>query len=739
MSDVATKIITAVCFAVLSGELVRGLVKVLFEGRKTRVTFLRSFKKGRFAVIYATAFPLCFLGYMHTGKEPLEAAFRALSEIFDIIVMKYDFQGVEALLRTDGFFRITFYFCYIMAFLNVVLFAVSLANQKVWEFRQWLKIRSCFKDRLFIFGANPENVDIYTSDNKRCKIIVDKVSEKDREEYYLKNISYLSTESDEDVVSEILKIKEPVLRKFYRIIRRISCTRTNIVVINTGSEERNMHICRLIIEKISACSEKEKEKIFKTVKVFVFGSPEYEGVYEDIESDGYGCVTSVNKYKKIGADFVEKCPLAKFMDERQLDYKTSLIKKDVNINFFMICFGKVSRQIFLTSISNNQFLAEGENGPELKKVKYHIFDKEVARNNKNLNHNYYRYRNEVIVDDNHNPKDYLPLPSLPAEENYYHFDINNEKLYTELKKCVDGKNDANFVLVSFGTDLENIDMAQKLVEKRREWGKNLVIFVRTHNRTKEQEALEAEGCIFIGNEKEIVYNIDRILSDEIHKIAIMRNEDYDLEYATSEPNIEITDEFIAEKKYESFKNWHTKMHRFVRESNIYAAMSIKAKLNLMGLDYCKEDANDEPALKEEEYLEIYAAGDMPRYIGETPVGKRKLIGYDLNFADSRRRNMAILEHYRWNSYLISKGFVPATKEQILNEKEDGRFTNGKNYALRRHGNLTTFDGLIEFRKLVAERDGVSEAEKDVIKYDYQILDDLHYFLTQSGYKIIRKK
>ncbi len=738
MSDIATKIITAVCFAVLSGELVRGLVKVLFEGRKTRVTFLRSFKKGRFAVIYATAFPLCFLGYMHTGKEPLEAAFRALSEIFDIIVMKYDFQGVEALLRTDGFFRITFYFCYIMAFLNVVLFAVSLANQKVWEFRQWLKIRSCFKDRLFIFGANPENVDIYTSDNKRCKIIVDKVSEKDREEYYLKNISYMSTESDEDVVSEILKIKEPALQKFYRIIRRISCTRTNTVVINTGSEERNMHICRLIIEKISACSEKEKEKIFKTVKVFVFGSPEYEGVYEDIESDGYGCVTSVNKYKKIGADFVEKYPLAKFMDERQIDYKTSLIKKDVNINFFMICFGKVSRQIFLTSISNNQFLAEGENGPELKKVKYHIFDKEVARNNKNLNHNYYRYRNEVIVDDNHNPKDYLPLPSLPAEENYYHFDINNEKLYTELKKCVDGKNDANFVLVSFGTDLENIDMAQKLVEKRREWGKNLVIFVRTHNRTKEQEALEAEGCIFIGNEKEIVYNIDRILSDEIHRIAIMRNEDYDLEYATSEPDIEITDEFIAEKKYESFKKWHTKMHRFVRESNIYAAMSIKAKLNLMGLDYCKEDANDEPALKEEEYLEIYAAGDMPRYIGETPVGKRKLIGYDLNFADSRRRNMAILEHYRWNSYLISKGFVPATKEQILNEKEDGRFTNGKNYALRRHGNLTTFDGLIEFRKLVAERDGVSEAKKDVIKYDYQILDDLHYFLTQSGYKIIRK-
>lgn len=32
-----------------------------------------------------------------------------------------------------------------------------------------------------------------------------------------------------------------------------------------------------------------------------------------------------------------------------------------------------------------------------------------------------------------------------------------------------------------------------------------------------------------------------------------------------------------------------------------------------------------------------------------------------------------------------------------------------------------------------------EAKKDVIKYDYQILDDLHYFLTQGGYKIIIKQ
>ena len=741
MSNIIIKTVTALCFAALSIEAIRGFVNIVFKGRVQRIRFLRGFKKGRFAVIYAAALPLYCLGHMYAGQNIAKAFFNAVPKLLELVVLKYDFDIIELLMDKDLFYTVTVYFCFVMAGLNVVLVTVSFINQRVWEFWQEVKIKYCLKDRLLIIGNNPQNVDIYKSDKIRTKAIIDKISDDDRSNFYLKEISDIPVWSDKETVEEIFRERRIVsgLKKIMSFATKSNRETENIVIINTGSDERNMRICRKIIEKISAQTEAEKEKTFRTVKVFVFGDLKYQGIYEDIESDGFGCITFINKHKKIAADFIERYPLAYFMDEKQIDYNTSLIKKDVNINFFMLSFDNVGRQIFLTSVSNNQFLTDGENGPELKKVNYYIFDKDNAHKDKNLNHNYYRYRNELKEDADCDTAKYLPLPSLPAAEPCCPFDVNDERFYKELKKYVEDENDANFVLINFGTDLENIDMAQKLVEKRREWGKNLVIFVRIHKRTKEQEALEAEGCIFIGDESGIVYNIDRILSDRIHKIALMRNEDYDLEYAVSDPDVRITEEFIAEKKYESFKKWHTEMNRFVRESNIYAALSIKAKLNLMGLDYCEVDANDEPALTEEEYLAVYAHGDMPEYIGKTPVGGRKLIAYGLDFADSRRRNMAILEHYRWNSYLISKGFVPATKEQILSEKENGKFTNGKNYTLRRHGNLTTFDGLVEFRKLVAERDGVSEAKKDVIKYDYQILDDLHYFLTQGGYKIIIKQ
>ena len=95
--------------------------------------------------------------------------------------------------------------------------------------------------------------------------------------------------------------------------------------------------------------------------------------------------------------------------------------------------------------------------------------------------------------------------------------------------------------------------------------------------------------------------------------------------------------------------------------------------------------------------------------------------------------------------MISKGIVPAPIDMIENEVIDGTHTNGKNIKLRRHGCLTTFDGLLEFRKITTKRDAKesnqsksTEEFHDVIKYDYQLMDDAYWLLTRNGYKIVHK-
>src|SRR5699024_7446085 len=108
-----------------------------------------------------------------------------------------------------------------------------------------------------------------------------------------------------------------------------------------------------------------------------------------------------------------------------------------------------NRQIFLTSVANNQFMTQGENGPVNKQVNYYIYDKENAENNKNLNHSYYRYKTETAGVD---ASKYLPLPEMPANEFYSKLDINDNTFYANIRGVLESnKKGVNFAVIAFGS------------------------------------------------------------------------------------------------------------------------------------------------------------------------------------------------------------------------------------------------------------------------------------------------
>lgn len=81
--------------------------------------------------------------------------------------------------------------------------------------------------------------------------------------------------------------------------------------------------------------------------------------------------------------------------------------------------------------------------------------------------------------------------------------------------------------------------------------------------------------------------------------------------------------------------------------------------------------------------------------------------------------------------MITNGLIPCSKKELALNKDEL-------LARRKHGNLTTMKGLVEFRKIVAEKKGKSEEESDVIRYDYQLMDDIVWLLHKCGYKIVKK-
>jgi hypothetical protein len=403
----------------------------------------------------------------------------------------------------------------------------------------------------------------------------------------------------------------------------------------------------------------------------------------------------------------------------------------------LVGFGRTSRQLFLSSVANNQLLSLQNGEAVLTQINYHIFDRDHAEKSKNLNHSYYRYEKEFLkklgecADD-----EYLPLPQIPAKEYYHHTDVNDAAFYEELRDAVCRKGSYSYIVVAFGEDLENIDIAQKLLEKKAEWGmENTYIFVRVRGDYKNYDVFNSACCYPMGDDAS-VYDIENIDNDRITEMAKMRNRVYALEYEICNAEKPLTEKEMQEVCSTSDCEWYTKKTQFERESNLCVCLSLRSKLHMMGLDYslvCESDK--QKGMTYEQYMEVYAKGDTPELYRDISVDGKGVVKYPLSFADSRRRTMAINEHYRWNSFMISRGFIPASKEQILSDSRK----KGKDYVLRRHGNLTTFDGLLEFRKMTAERDGCDEYKKDVIKYDYQLLDDAYWLLCKNGYKITKKR
>lgn len=719
--------VTAICFAMLTLTVIYLIVNFCIKNRRDRIAYLRSFKKGKCAVVFVFALPLFCIGYMYGGTDFFTALFKSVGNTINLVVLKYSLSDISALMEANVFFRITVDYCCVLVLLNAALFTLSLTSQYIRSFICSVQLKVTSKPWLCIFGHNANSLSVYKSASGYAPFVVDKLSADDKYALYCKKMSYKSCASDEGVISAAVA----------RVIKKHrACT----VIINTENDEKNLDICRRFITAIQRADENGRNALFAGLRIYVFGDPKYEAVYEQTVGNSYGCIHYKNKYRMIAVRFIDKYPVSAFMDERHIDYSTSLLKKDTEINICLIGFGNANRQIFLTSVANNQFLTEGKHGPVVKKIKYAVFDKNPSEENKNLNHTYYRFKNEFADAD---PAEYLPLPEQPAVEEYHRLDINSPDFYGDVKKCVSAKNGVAFVIISFGSDLENIDLAQKLAEKRREWELDeLVIFVKVRQSALCGALSEEKNCYVIGDESADVYDVNEITSDKIFRMAQMRNEVYELESKMTADRTFVPDEnAVRENRAASIKGWYLEKCQWERESSLYCCLSLRSKLNLLGLDYCRADENTLVPLSESEYMNRYAADDMPdtQSYNLTVEGKR-VIKYTLSFPQSARKNLAYLEHIRWNAFMLSKGIVPADRQHILGEKvlKKGKsvYSNGKNYALRRHGNLTTFEGLEEFAKMTAARDGVSEEEKDVIKYDYQIMDDAYWLLTANGFKIV---
>ena len=295
------------------------------------------------------------------------------------------------------------------------------------------------------------------------------------------------------------------------------------------------------------------------------------------------------------------------------------------------------------------------------------------------------------------------------------------------------KADAKYIIVGDNPGTrriyKSIKKGRKLLAKVKDWDiKDTKIFA--YQRHKDEGRMQS-GIIAFGNENKNLYNMSELDDSMLVSFSINRNRIYALERARKYGSAESEEKIVKAAD----RSWFAEWPQAKRDSNLYASLSVRSKLLMMGLDFEKKKGG-KSYLSYNEYMKLYAGDDLPETTGTVKNGRGSAIRFSTNFKPSRAYNMAYQEHQRWNAYMMSRGIVPADKETILNETDDsGRHTNGNSYERRHHGNLTNFDGLRGFAKMIAKRDNISEEKADVILYDYQLLDDAWWILDEMGYGI----
>ena len=113
-------IVTIACLILMIIGLLSVAFNLITKKREDKITYVRSFKKGKGVLIYIYAIPLFWVGLVYAGQSTLNGFFSAIRRIVDLIVLKYDISPVQALVEANQLYAFTMYLCFILVGLNAI-------------------------------------------------------------------------------------------------------------------------------------------------------------------------------------------------------------------------------------------------------------------------------------------------------------------------------------------------------------------------------------------------------------------------------------------------------------------------------------------------------------------------------------------------------------------------------------------------------------------------------------------
>lgn len=376
------------------------------------------------------------------------------------------------------------------------------------------------------------------------------------------------------------------------------------------------------------------------------------------------------------------------------------VKPETQIHMYFLGFGRGNQQLYRQSILNNQ-LVTYENGTyRVKPVHYHICDVGVdasAWEIGGLPEALQQLQTER----------YYPLPELPFDTEVADLPATSRVVLQAIEKQVQQPNCHTFVWIDTEADCTNMDIAAKLKTLLHDQ-KDYHLFVRSET----VYAQDDPHMTTFGRSEQILTH-DVIVGDSLAILAQQMN----LVYTARESG---SGEITEAVKQQAQTSWQ-QMDEFTVRSNIQAAMSLRVKLNLLGLDYAQDGKAE-------------GCGLISRhYPSEASYDYRD------HGACSVRNALIAQEHARWNAYHLLREWLPLEKDHVTQKAStDGKIRfQVKQPAVQKHACLTTYAGLYQLSADLAQRagQGYTAANFDYYQYDELLILCAEQLLQTLGFSI----
>jgi len=501
----------------------------------------------------------------------------------------------------------------------------------------------------------------------------------------------------------------------------------------------------------------DQESKLETIKLFAYIMYETFDRTEHFSFIEYalGRVRFFNPYEVRARKFMLENPITSFIPASWINTKKARLynvtdddHKTKKIGNIFIGFGYTNQHILKKSICNYQLLDTDYNAlivdKDAKKLEKQFQNSTPGLfNEKDVNGKIIKYGTELKP--NSDGSVYYPNPEENYNINFTDLNVFSSDLYSRVIQEISSL-DFALVVISLGNDKLGIETAlelrQKLYERKllkHNAGGNKCDRVRIFVKINKESVLNDDGLlndkndidseiIVFGADDEIL-NEDYIINEKLDALAKRIANDYWKNAGCDAQKTNIVTKWDA-------------LTEFKRDSNRYAAMSIRTKLNLLGFEL--KEGTDNTADKNiyEVYKAVYGISVSEKQRAEKENGKfvdfaeRDDKG---NIIDNARNNLARLEHQRWNTIHLASGWTKLAIEEVTAETRQDE-------KAKQHACITTFEGLSKLREkqanaVITKNNKLSMdkalSDADTVCYDFDVMDRLFDNLKGSEYFVDR--